>query len=611
MVRARAWGVVATLTAALVAQQDAPRGRVAGFVRDLAGKRVVGADVVVLSRPLPSRADLGTADELQARTGSDGMFRAELLPGRAYSAWATWRDEAGTQHRTQVTEGFVPGPALPIDEVPPQRLRSFRITGAEAWQARAPLRATVLATSENAAEWALLLDADLRSPLPILPGSYCAFEVRGTDGAVLACRASISLTDADVPEFVLDLPPPRELRVVAVDEAGKPIAGVGVRFSFGQGYRGDISADLGRTAGDGTLRAVVPSRNTLFVSAEHNTSCSLLFEAPGTQRTIWFGELAKIDQQVKVALRAGVEARGRVLGKDGAPPAGMQLLFDCYATGADAVTTGAGVPLRPTPFDAEGRFRFCSLHTQYDFRLLALLDPPAARAAGLPLRDGIAVAPVLWLAVGRPPFQSPLDLGELRLDRLRVAQIAVKTHEGAPVPGARLAVTTADLYNSPTNYVCDRLGRLQFPLPEGEIRIGAWVTGGGVVSRLVRTPLAAGDPGIDPLELRLSATRTVRGVVVDRDGKPVAGMTVEQWDRARCADREIRELTFHCRATSEPTGAQGAFELTLPLDDAGFDLLAHGRVGEVPHWSEVTLVQPDDDNLDRLRIVVTPLPPKK
>lgn len=75
------------------------------------------------------------------------------------------------------------------------------------------------------------------------------------------------------------------------------------------------------------------------------------------------------------------------------PVPGITLLPDCYAMGADAETTGSGVPLRARSLDDEGRFTFCSLHPRYDFRLLALLDPEAAIAAGMRLVPGVAVAP--------------------------------------------------------------------------------------------------------------------------------------------------------------------------------------------------------------------------
>ncbi len=110
---------------------------------------------------------------------------------------------------------------------------------------------------------------------------------------------------------------------------------------------------------------------------------------------------------------------------------GIKLLPDCYAMGADAETTGSGVPLRPQSLDADGRFTFCSLHPRYDFRLLALLDPTAAVAAGLRLRGGVAVAPVFWLAVGAPPFGKSHDLGDIRLD----APVGI-TAPGAMITGS-------------------------------------------------------------------------------------------------------------------------------------------------------------------------------
>jgi hypothetical protein len=186
----------------------------------------------------------------------------------------------------------------------------------------------------------------------------------------------------------------------------------------------------------------------------------------------------------------------------------------------------------------------------------------------------------------------------------------VKTHTGEPVPGARLCVTTRDLHNSPLQYVCDRVGRLQFPLPHGEIRMGAWAPGGGVVTTLVRVPRDDDDPAFDPLVLRLSATRTVRGIVVGPDGKPVANARVHQWDRAKCKDRELAELTFHARAESASTGVDGAFALTLPIDDAPFMVKAGAMIGGAPFWSEEVAIMPEEPGTG-LRIELAPWQPVK
>jgi hypothetical protein len=598
--------VVAALLIAMpvAAQQDPTRGRLAGWVAGGDGKRVAGADVVLLAQPFPGRPELAAGDEVRARTGADGMFRAELLPGRAYTAWATWRDAAGVERRTALLEGVIPGPPRGLAEAPLQTLRAVRITGAEAWRDRMPLSLAAYPAGENAAAVPLAPDGALRAALPVLPGPSCKVEVRGADGALLGAAPWLDL-DGAAAEATIELPPPGPLRVVVTDAAGAPVAGALVRHHFGLHHRRDVSHALGRTGAQGALEASVPRRNPMY-GQEANETFALIVEAAGMQRTIVFRDRAKEPGEVRVALRVGVELRGRVLGAGGAAVAGITVLPECYAVGSDAETTGMGVPTRAVPLDAGGSFAFTSLHPRYDFRVLALLEPAAARAAGMALKPDVPLAPVLWLATGAPPFATPHDLGELRLDRLPVAQVAVRTATGEPVPGARLELTTPSLYNSPLSYVCDRVGRLQLPLPAGGLRIGAWAPGGGVATRLLRS---AEVPELDPFAIALSPTRTVRGIVVDAAGKPVAGIRVHQWDRARCDDRDLAELTFHVRSASEPTGADGRFELTLPLADAVFAVRAFGDAGGVRLLSDEVVADPSDPA--ELRVAVAPFVPKR
>lgn len=596
--------VAVLLGSNLLAQEAGPRGRFAGWVRGDDGQRVVGADVTLLSRPLPQRPDLGVTDELHVRTAADGMFRTELLHGRAYTAWAVWRDGDGHERRTRVLEGVFPGPPRALEAAPPQTLDSIRIVGSQAWQDRAPLTVTAFTQGENVASSPLRCDAEMVAEMPTMPGDWCSVEVRCADGLLVGFAGSLQLTGSPDPVATIELPPPRKLRVAVVDENGEPLQGVGIRHAFGHHHR-DLSTEVGRTAAEGVVDLVVPAHNPMYGGDSHK-SCAFVIEARGRQRIIAWSDLGKIEQELRLTMPTGIELTGRVVAADGSPARGVTLLPDCYAMGSDADTTGSGVPLRALPLDEQGRFTFCSLHPRYDFRLLAMLDPAAASTAGMRVAPDIALAPVMWLAVGRPPFGSPHDLGDIRLDEIAVAQIEVRTHAGVPVPGAHLSVTTNDLYNSPIDYVCDRVGRLQFPLPKGEIRIGAWVPGGGVVTTLVRVPVEEGDPAVDPLVLKLSPTRTVRGIVVDVDGKPVADAVVYQWDRAKTDDRAVAALTFLGRATSEPTGADGAFTLTLPLDDVPFAVRAFGRVGEARCRSNEVVVMPDDPHGDRLRIEIAP-----
>jgi hypothetical protein len=585
--------------------QAAARERGHGFVRAADGTRVVGAEVIVASRLLPGFPELSPADELRVRSGKDGIFHADLLPGRAYSAFAVWTDATG-ERRSHIVEGLVPGPILALDEAPRQRLRRVRITDSAAWADRGPLRLFASASDSNLGRRELPLDAEFTAAVPTLPGDSTWLEVRSASGMVLTMH-SISLSNAaTTAEAEVALPPPAPLRVRVVDDAAAPLAGVRVSYSLSRSFAG-IETELGTTGADGTVRGIVPSRNSLY---ETTGAFTLVLAASDRQRTILFGDRAKLaDGTAEVVLRSGKDLVGRVLGKDGAPVPGLTLLPDCFVMLSERESDGMGVPLAAEPIDRDGRFRFSGLHPRYDFRLLALLDPVAARAAGLPLREGIAVAPMLWLAVGLPPFGAPHDLGELRLDRLTVAQVQVRAADGAPVPGARLSVTTESLYHTPLTYACDRVGRLQFPLPEGMVRLGAYAPGFGIATRVVTVPPVEGDSSLDPLVLQLSATRTVRGTVVDVDGKPVAGVTVKQWNRPQIDDRALQELAFQNRARSAPTGSDGAFELVLPLADAPFDIRATRQAGDAVLWSEVYGNSPDD--MDPLRIVVTPWQPPK
>jgi hypothetical protein len=599
--------LLATLlcTAPHLTAQTPARERGYGFVRAADGTRVVGAEVLVASRLLPSFPELSPADELRVRSGKDGMFHADLLPGRAYSAFAVWSDATG-ERRSLVVEGLVPGPILALDEAPRQRLRRVRITDTAAWADRGPLRLFAPAEDSNLGRRELPLDAEFTASVPTLPGDSTWLEVRSADGMVLTMHWP-PLANAAFAEVVLALPPPTPLRVRVVDEAAAPLAGVAVDYSFA-GQMPLIGTSLGTTGADGTVRGIVPSANPLYEPA--NGSFVLLLTAAGRQRLIVDADLGTLrDGTIDVVLRPGPVLVGRVLGKGGAPVPGLTLLPDSYAMGTRNDHDSHGAPLRAVPVDSEGRFRFSSLHPKHDFRLLALLDAAAARAAGMPLRDGIAVAPVLWLAVGSPPFGKPHELGELRLDHLTVAQVQVRAADGAPVPGARLLVKTQAMGHSPLAYACDRVGNLQFPLPTGRLQIDAYAPGFGIATRMITVPPEAGDPALDPLVLQLSATRTVRGTVVDVEGKPVAGVTVMQWNRPKIDDRELQDLAYENSARSAPTGSDGAFELVLPLADAPFDLRATRQGGDAILWSEVQANDPDE--VSQVRIVVTPWQPPK
>lgn len=588
-----------------MAQQPDPRGRVAGWIEHEGGGRVRSATVTLLSRPLPGRADLGTADEILVRTGEDGMFRAALLHGRAYSAWATFRDADGVEQRTAVLEDLVPGPPRAMRAAGTQVLRRVQLEGLANWQGHGPFALTAHTNTDNVAVYPLQLDEQRSAAVPTMPGPTCDFELRSNSGQLLAVWRSQPLA-ADQRELRLEVAAGRSLRIRVLDKAGAPIRDAKVRHWFGYHVR-DLSTVLGTTDETGSLQVVVPSKNGLYVFDDRNV-CNFEITARGRQRVVKMAYLNKVEDTLEIRLDDGVDVVGRVLTADGERPRGLTLLPDCYARGADS-PSGIGTPPRPVAMDDEGRFHFTGLHPRYDFRLLALLDPQLAREQGLALRPGIASAPIAWLAVARRAEGAPLRLPDLRLDRIPVANIRVTTADGLPVPGARLLVSSESLHHSPMTYVCDRVGRLQFPLPDGQIRIGAYVSSGrvaggasgGVATVLVRPPRNAGDPGIDPLVLRLSPTFEVRGRIVDADGEPVSAAEVYV-RRITLEDRALRSVALKSRVRSV-SDADGGYSLTVPaLPGAEFTVHAYAKIAGAWQRSADLVVTADGDGNEALRI---------
>src|SRR5262245_46226815 len=80
------------------------RGPAIGEVRDAGGRPWVSAEVVLRSRPLPGDAEAGECDEVTAKVDERGRFRADILRGRPYSAWAWTAPEADGRRASDVVE---------------------------------------------------------------------------------------------------------------------------------------------------------------------------------------------------------------------------------------------------------------------------------------------------------------------------------------------------------------------------------------------------------------------------------------------------------------------------------------------------------------------------
>jgi hypothetical protein len=192
----------------------------------------------------------------------------------------------------------------------------------------------------------------------------------------------------------------------------------------------------------------------------------------------------------------------------------------------------------------------------------------------------------------------------LRLDQLFFARIEVRKRDHQPAPGALLHVSSGGDCNPPLVYVTDRLGRLQFPLPKGQVKIGAYLKGGGVAKATVRIPAQPGDPKLDPLLLELTDPVSVRGTVVDQAGKAFGGARVHVWNRPEGGDRELADLAFLAHEPSAPTGSDGTFEVFLPYGGVKQQLMPFATIPSATPQAVTVEVEPEQRQVSGVRLVI-------
>jgi hypothetical protein len=146
-----------------------------------------------------------------------------------------------------------------------------------------------------------------------------------------------------------------------------------------------------------------------------------------------------------------------------------------------------------------------------------------------------------------------------QLDPQRWCQLQVIAADGRPA-SRTIVQLREDLKKSGRLHRTDRLGRLLFEL-RGETRVSVYARDGvGGIS------IAADADAKVPTQLVLRAMRSVTGRVVDRDGKPVIGVSVAAGTKG-AADGDIlaneNDITSHMLRL-DPSDRDGRFTLLLP-----------------------------------------------
>jgi len=570
------------LTACLfVASTFAPQGeaRLAGRVLDLDGRPVAAAEVTLLHRPIRRHLDPAAEHRIVVQADANGTFRATLRDGCCYSAWA--RSAAAASH---VAEGVTAGDFLELREVAGTAPLAVKVEGLDAWDEAATFRFCALVGSEHL-DLVPLQRRGSELALPALPPmEYRTIEVLEAGGEVLwADRAVLGPEGA-----AFAMPPPTEYEVRVVDDAGAPVAAVEilshiVNYWITQSdgvFWGDRFRALwpirGRTDGDGrlALRVPMPAANRTLLLLARKDGYGMSIDGFDQGRPFRDGKalggdpVAGDERKVTIALRKQEPVKVP-LQLPGGVAYGAETLFLIAR-----VQVARGNGLMGMPFN---------LH-------LPVVDGMAVLRAPLPSGADLEeawthLAPKIASDLqGKHGFAPPVEFwlpaaekllakdAPAQLDPQRWTQLQVIAADGRPA--SRTIVQLRDERNLKVPgrlQRTDRLGRLLFEL-RGETRVSVYARDGvGGIS------IAA--DAKEPTRLVLRALRRVTGKVVDRDGKPVAGVLVAPSIRG-AADGDLvaneHDGTSHMLRL-DPSDRDGQFTLLLPPFAAEVGLHVSGR----------------------------------
>ena len=548
-------------------QQPAPmRTPHVARVVDADGKPVADAKVTFLAAA--SHGGLDAADFVQVTTDANGRCRAQLLPTRAYEAWAQRAVGGGAIVSAVVSRAF-PSTELRMPARADKAPTNILVTDQYAWRELGAIRVQVLVRGHELAPLAPLASDGLIA-LPPLP--EVALTVRVWCGERLVEFTSMQ------PGETLQLAPPRTVRVRCVDENDAPLADVEL-FRLCMGYWGEegmfsmlalIERQLvGRTGADGTAALLCALPDDPFTSV---SGMPLVFIAtrPGrieclagfTQRPFANGAVAdaeKLGGVLPFKLVAREPDRLPVAVRSGAAPQevalvrGLPIPYDGNST--TSVIDRCHVPLRDGALSMPPLAAGQLLAIEVPNRVPPLAaDDPFARLA----MPRTMVLPATALA------------GKLDLDQVLPLRLQVLDAGAGPAMGAAVLCSPlqggefVDAAHAMQAEV-DASGRLVLPVMPGTWFVMA-VHGASWASAVVEAA-----PGLAAQELRLMPFDRMAVRVVDGDRRPLAGVGFDtsgaSWGGGGAAESQmLLSMGYHLASKlleSVHTDADG--RATLPF----------------------------------------------
>jgi beta-lactamase regulating signal transducer with metallopeptidase domain/protocatechuate 3,4-dioxygenase beta subunit len=312
-------------------------------------------------------------------------------------------------------------------------------------------------------------------------------------------------------------------------------------------------------------------------------------------------EVGRVNWIVTLDNRTYLE--GRVTGRDGKPVAGAKLQATRGPFENPQVQIGENKD--ETVTDADGKYRIYLEPDTYDIQM-RVAGAGMARRSGVQLRDGEHLPLEIELKEG-PKFRAVVrdsvtnePVAGIRLWNWQRPGIdGVSNAEGvleiSNMPPGAFEFQVAAANRPPHSDVAGDYARWWSPeaLKEWQ-RLDLTSRGDGFQRNFDHLEFEIRE-GMEPVTIFVERAVTIRGQVVDPDGKPVAGATA-----APAKTGSGNSLTGDTRY-SVPTGPDGKFEMRLPASGAvKYNLVAHdGKYEEWRRWAngvgELLQTKPGDE----------------
>lgn len=585
------------------------RSLIFGSVVDAAGKPWVGADVVFESWPHPG-ATWGDGDLVRTVTDERGRFRAQAVRGWAYKVWAQQTMADGRLRVSAVSSDVQTGDPVDLEEAH-AGLAGISVVVAgdrEAWSALEPL-SLEWETVAPVGRHRVPLPQDGRLEIPPWVGSLTV-RVLGDNGQqILRHQAQPSPSEEPAPVKLELATPKRHLLFVHKESSDTPIAGAKL-----VAFDDSMARPLGETDENGLLE-VLHVGDEWDAWGHRVLAPGLIWGFAEARDAVPEGKNQERAQKIVDAggryLTAGLcpanSVRGAVAVGEGAPLAGVDVVIVSEAHGQ--VDDGSYYGSNATwsvQSDAKGAFAADQIYNHSPGEVWAFLSEVVLLRLPEAWRKGLRRRVLLGQV-----DKKDTDLGTIDLTRdLMPWDIFVETPEGLPADGATVQVdSTMDDYKLPAMRA-DRTGWLRLLLPRrGPISFTIRHDSGTLMYRGAMKPTSDAVPERVPAwRARLDIGMVVRGVVADRDGKPVSGASI--WIHPdhpfKLTSEEGAAFTvgpvqvtaeagdpsghsyWNIVSTSAKTDAEGKYEVRVPRGSGGLRFQVNGT-------TEILQVAGDDE----------------